>query len=243
MRIVMKFGVLAQNTRMKVKLLMHAIHYGPAKDRNMEEHQENGQEAEMLQDDTRKRVSSGSEALSFCVEDVGQKSNTLNSDRLMNVKSVRSLGDSGKSNGSVKSELIQRLEHKIKMLEGKLREAAAIEIMEQCVARLYVAMFNAILNESDDEIPTDPVSDPISEAKVLPIPVAKASFGGGAQLKTVVCPTFGAPLIKRLLNNFAPDDFCPDPIPEAVLEALDIEDPLEVEEGFVTDIPCLASPM
>ncbi|KAI8533437.1 hypothetical protein RHMOL_Rhmol10G0010200 [Rhododendron molle] len=548
------------------------IHNSPAKDRYIKEHQENGQEAQMLQDDTRKRVSSGSEALSFCAEDVEQKSNSTNSDRLMHVKSVRSLGDSGKSNGSVKSGKlgdaqnghqidvnyqrkhtkvhpietrkntsdgrIQQLEHRIKMLEGELREAAAIEvglysvvadhgssinkvhaparrlsrfylhackessqsrrasaarsaisglvvvakacgndvsrltfwlsnsvvlraiitrafaehqlpfsaghfperpvgekgnrkklsplkwkesspsnktkgtlcgsfddwddpckfasalekieawifsrivesvwwqtltphmqsaaasktyqrtssssdqdqvnislelwkkafkdacericplragghecgclpvlprlIMEQCVARLDVAMFNAILRESDDEIPTDPVSDPISEAKVLPIPAVKASFGAGAQLKNLignwsrwltdlfgiddgdsfqdrkddsnddedgrkdcdtsfksfrllnalsdlmmlpkdmllsrsirkeVCPTFGAPLIKRVLNNFAPDEFCPDPIPEAVLEALDIEDPLEAEEGFVRDIPCSASPI
>ena len=38
-----------------------------------------------------------------------------------------------------------------------------------------------------------------------------------------VCPTFGAPLIKRVLDNFVPDEFCPDPIPEDVLEALDSE--------------------
>lgn len=58
--------------------------------------------------------------------------------------------------------------------------------MEQCVARLDVAMFNAILRESADEIPTDPVSDPISDAKVLPIPAGKSSFGAGAQLKNAV---------------------------------------------------------
>ncbi|KAK7380998.1 hypothetical protein VNO78_33520 [Psophocarpus tetragonolobus] len=59
-------------------------------------------------------------------------------------------------------------------------------IMEQCVARLDVAMFNAILRESADEIPTDPVSDAISDPKVLPIPPGKSSFGAGAQLKTVI---------------------------------------------------------
>ncbi|KDO55629.1 hypothetical protein CISIN_1g001323mg [Citrus sinensis] len=161
-------------------------------------------------------------------------------------------------------------------------------IMEQCVARLDVAMFNAILRESADEIPTDPVSDPISDSKVLPIPAGKSSFGAGAQLKNAignwsrwlsdlfgmddddsldnenehdadderqdssfksfhllnalsdlmmlpkdlllsrsirkeVCPTFGAPLIKRVLDNFCPDEFCPDPIPRVVLEALDSE--------------------
>ncbi|KAA8548219.1 hypothetical protein F0562_004520 [Nyssa sinensis] len=158
-------------------------------------------------------------------------------------------------------------------------------IMEQCVARLDVAMFNAILRESDDEIPTDPVSDPISDAKVLPIPAGKASFGAGAQLKNVignwsrwltdlfdidhddsledenddsekkeydtsfksirkeVCPTFGAPLIRRILSNFVPDEFCPDPIPEVVLEALDSEDPFETGEGLVTNVPCTAAPI
>lgn len=54
------------------------------------------------------------------------------------------------------------------------------------MARLDVAMFNAILRESDDDIPTDPVSDPISNPKVLPIPPGKSSFGAGAQLKTAV---------------------------------------------------------
>ena len=38
-----------------------------------------------------------------------------------------------------------------------------------------------------------------------------------------MCPTFGAPLIKRVLDNFVPDEFCPDPIPDAVHEALDSE--------------------
>lgn len=54
------------------------------------------------------------------------------------------------------------------------------------MVRLDVAMFNAILRESVDEIPTDPVSDPISDSKVLPIPAGKSSFGAGAQLKNVV---------------------------------------------------------
>lgn len=179
-------------------------------------------------------------------------------------------------------------------------------IMEQCVARLDVGMFNAILRESDDEIPTDPVSDPISDSKVLPIPAGKSSFGAGAQLKNAignwsrwlsdlfgmddddsldnenehdadderkdssfksfhllnalsdlmmlpkdlllsrsirkeVCPTFGAPLIKRVLDNFFPDEFCPDPIPRVVLEALDSED-LEAGEESITNFPCIAAP-
>lgn len=64
------------------------------------------------------------------------------------------------------------------------------------MARLDVAMFNAILRESADEIPTDPVSDPISDPKVLPIPPGKSSFGGGAQLKTVVTYLFSVAFFK-----------------------------------------------
>ncbi|KAI3670122.1 hypothetical protein L6452_41768 [Arctium lappa] len=171
-------------------------------------------------------------------------------------------------------------------------------VMEQCMARLDVAMFNAILRESADEVPTDPVSDPISDARVLPIPSGKASFGAGAQLKNAignwsrwltdlfgidddpfedengdsdasfksfhllnalsdlmmlpkdmllsstirkeVCPTFGAPLIKRILDTFVPDEFCPDPIPKDVLEALDSEDSFEGGEECVMSLPCAA---
>lgn len=168
-------------------------------------------------------------------------------------------------------------------------------VMEQCMARLDVAMFNAILRESADEVPTDPVSDPISDARVLPISSGKASFGAGAQLKNAignwsrwltdlfgidddsfedendasfksfhllnalsdlmmlpkdmllsstirkeVCPTFGAPLIKRILDSFVPDEFCPDPIPKDVLEALDSEDSLEGGEDCVMSLPCAA---
>lgn len=182
-------------------------------------------------------------------------------------------------------------------------------VMEQCMSRLDVAMFNAILRESDDEVPTDPVSDPISDARVLPIPAGSASFGAGAQLKNAignwsrwltdlfgidddcsiedenehdnyddserkesfkafhllnalsdlmmlpkdmllsssirkeVCPIFGAPLIKRILDTFVPDEFCPDPIPKVVLEALDLEDHFESSEDCFTNIPSAAAPV
>ncbi|ESW34255.1 hypothetical protein PHAVU_001G137700 [Phaseolus vulgaris] len=59
-------------------------------------------------------------------------------------------------------------------------------VMEQCIARLDIAMFNAILRESALEIPTDPISDPIVDSKVLPIPAGDLSFGSGAQLKNSV---------------------------------------------------------
>ncbi|XP_041028532.1 uncharacterized protein LOC121268364 isoform X2 [Juglans microcarpa x Juglans regia] len=163
-------------------------------------------------------------------------------------------------------------------------------VMERCVARLDFAMFNAILRESAHEIPTDPISDPIVDSKVLPIPAGDLSFGSGAQLKNSignwsrwltdmfgmdsddslkeyqhgsedddmqggasepksflllnelsdllmlpkdmlmdppvreeVCPSISLPLIKRILCNFTPDEFCPDPVPGAVLEALNAE--------------------
>ena len=38
-----------------------------------------------------------------------------------------------------------------------------------------------------------------------------------------VCPSFGAALIKGILDRFVPDEFCPDAIPEAVLQVLDSE--------------------
>ncbi|BAT84825.1 hypothetical protein VIGAN_04228700 [Vigna angularis var. angularis] len=183
-------------------------------------------------------------------------------------------------------------------------------IMEQCVARLDVAMFNAILRESDDGIPTDPVSDPIGDPKVLPIPPGKLSFGSGAQLKTAignwsrwltdlfglddddshdrddddldsndgsqnssfksfhllnalsdllmlpkdmllnasirkeVCPMFTAPLIMRILDNFVPDEFCPDPIPDDVFEALDSQqDDLDDGNESINNFPCIATPI
>ncbi|MBA0561838.1 hypothetical protein Golob_018636, partial [Gossypium lobatum] len=40
-----------------------------------------------------------------------------------------------------------------------------LQVMEQCVARLDVAMFYAILWESKNEIPTDPISNPIVDSK------------------------------------------------------------------------------
>ncbi|XP_004304320.1 PREDICTED: uncharacterized protein LOC101299504 [Fragaria vesca subsp. vesca] len=167
-------------------------------------------------------------------------------------------------------------------------------VMGQCVARLDVAMFNAILRESVHEVPTDPVSDPILDSLVLPIPAGDLSFGSGAQLKNSVgnwsrclsdmfgmdaddslqetqlgsgdddkqsgdgepksflllnalsdllmlpkdmlmdrsirkevCPSISLPLVKRILCNFTPDEFCPDAVPGAVLEALNAESIVE----------------
>ncbi|XP_010913133.1 uncharacterized protein [Elaeis guineensis] len=186
-------------------------------------------------------------------------------------------------------------------------------VMEQCVSRLDVAMFNAILRESAYEIPTDPVSDPIVDPKVLPIPAGDLSFGSGAQLKNSignwsrwltdlfgmdaddsikdgqvadedddrsegtpgsksfhllnelsdllmlpkdmllqrvvrkeVCPSIGLPLITRILCNFTPDEFCPDPVPGIVLEELNSESLLEhrlSEKDLISSFPCTAAPV
>ncbi|KAK7278421.1 hypothetical protein RJT34_23449 [Clitoria ternatea] len=177
-------------------------------------------------------------------------------------------------------------------------------VMEQLVSRLDVAMFNAILRESAEEMPTDPISDPISDSKVLPIPAGKSGFGAGAQLKNAigdwsrwlsdlfsiddsessqvssendepkcesssfkpfhllnslsdlmmlplerladgsmrkeVCPRFGKSVIKQVVDNFVPDEFCPGPVPDAVLEALNTED-AEGDEGTITSFPCSVS--
>ncbi|KAG6513329.1 hypothetical protein ZIOFF_023653 [Zingiber officinale] len=190
----------------------------------------------------------------------------------------------------------------------------ARKVMEQCVSRLDVAMFNAILRESAHQIPTDPVSDPIVDPKVLPIPAGDLSFGSGAQLKnsignwsrwlsnvfgmddddssredqdqdtdgnddrewgtqsksfrllnelsdllmlpkdmllenTVrkeVCPSIDLPLITRILCNFTPDEFCPDPVPGVVLEELNIESILDrksSEKELIGGFPCAAAPV
>uniref|UniRef100_A0ACD5ZUV3 Uncharacterized protein n=1 Tax=Avena sativa TaxID=4498 RepID=A0ACD5ZUV3_AVESA len=180
-------------------------------------------------------------------------------------------------------------------------------VMEQCVARLDVAMFNAILRESASEIPTDPISDPIVDPKVLPIPAGELSFGSGAQLKNSIgnwsrwltdnlgidaddsededdsyerrgapkaksfkllnelsdllmlpkdmlleksirkeiCPSVGVPLVTRILCNFTPDEFCPDPVPSIVLEDLNSESLLERGTGkdAVSAFPCIAAPI
>ncbi|MQM05808.1 hypothetical protein Taro_038622 [Colocasia esculenta] len=189
-------------------------------------------------------------------------------------------------------------------------------VMEQCVSRLDVAMFNAILRESASEIPTDPVSDPIVDHKVLPIPAGDLSFGSGAQLKNSVgnwsrwltdnfgmddadaslkdgqnqvddndddrggddavsktfyllnslsdllmlpkdmllnksirkevCPSIGVPLITRILCNFTPDEFCPDPVPGIILEELyaeSLQERRSLEKDLVCSIPCTAAPI
>ncbi|KAG6398727.1 hypothetical protein SASPL_140196 [Salvia splendens] len=173
-------------------------------------------------------------------------------------------------------------------------------VMEQLIDRLDMAMFNAILRESAEEMPTDPISDPISESKVLPIPHGQSSFGAGVELKNSignwsrwltdlfgleddstehggvcrdgksfkafrllhslsdlmmlpfgmladpstrkeVCPLFGPTIIKRVLNSFVPDEFCPDPIPQSIIDALETEEESDASEDILTSFPCTAN--
>lgn len=61
--------------------------------------------------------------------------------------------------------------------------------MKECICRLDVAMFNAILQEDSIKVPAESVSDPIG-VKFLPIPAGNLSFGFGVQLKSSVCILF-----------------------------------------------------
>ncbi|XP_010524226.1 PREDICTED: uncharacterized protein LOC104802359 [Tarenaya hassleriana] len=199
-----------------------------------------------------------------------------------------SLGDEQQGNFSISlwKNAFQDALRRLCPIRGSGHECGCLPVlarlvMEQCIARFDIAMFNAILRESEHQIPTDPVSDPILDSKVLPIPAGDLSFGSGAQLKNAVgnwsrcltelfglnsddsvedenrnsehvksflllnelsdllmlpkdmlmdrsireevCPSIGLPLIKRILCNFTPDEFCPDHVPGAVLEELNAE--------------------
>ncbi|EFH56238.1 hypothetical protein ARALYDRAFT_483324 [Arabidopsis lyrata subsp. lyrata] len=176
-------------------------------------------------------------------------------------------------------------------------------VMDKCIGRFDVAMFNAILRESEHQIPTDPVSDPILDSKVLPIPAGDLSFGSGAQLKNAIgnwsrcltemfgmnsddssakekrnseddhveskafvllnelsdllmlpkdmlmeiyireeiCPSITLPLIKRILCNFTPDEFCPDHVPGAVLEELNASESIGDRKLSEASFPYAAS--
>ena len=57
--------------------------------------------------------------------------------------------------------------------------------MEHCVAHLDIAMFNAILRESENEIPMDTISDLIVDSRVLPILAGNLSFDQAHNLRTL----------------------------------------------------------
>ncbi|KAJ6689163.1 hypothetical protein OIU85_005558 [Salix viminalis] len=77
----------------------------------------------------------------------------------------------------------------------------------------------------------------LSDLMMLPFEIL-----GDRSARKEVCPAFGAPVIKRVLDNFVPDEFNPDPVPETILEAMDSEDLADSGEGSITDFPCIAVP-
>ena len=60
------------------------------------------------------------------------------------------------------------------------------QVIAECVDRLDVAMFNGIMRNPEEDSPTDPLADPITDLSVLPIPVGALTFGAGSQLKNAV---------------------------------------------------------
>ncbi|XP_057509395.1 uncharacterized protein LOC130792008 [Actinidia eriantha] len=80
------------------------------------------------------------------------------------------------------------------------------------------------------------VLNALSDLMMLPIEML-----GDSSTRKEVCPMFGPMLIQRVLNNFVPDEFSPDPIPAAVLEALDAED-ADVATDKLVGFPCTATP-
>ncbi|XP_058736698.1 uncharacterized protein LOC131609075 [Vicia villosa] len=64
-----------------------------------------------------------------------------------------------------------------------------------------------------------------------------------SSIRKEVCPMFGVSIIKKILDNFVPDEFCPDPIPTDVFVALDSQDDLDEENESVNNFPCIAAPI
>ncbi|XP_038973301.1 uncharacterized protein LOC103717740 isoform X2 [Phoenix dactylifera] len=61
-----------------------------------------------------------------------------------------------------------------------------------------------------------------------------------------VCPSIDLPLITRILCNFTPDEFCPDPVPGIVLEELNSESLLErrlSDKDLASSFPRAAAPV
>ncbi|KAF7071357.1 hypothetical protein CFC21_076692 [Triticum aestivum] len=58
-----------------------------------------------------------------------------------------------------------------------------------------------------------------------------------------ICPTFSSSIVRNILVGFVPDEFCPDPIQDSLLQALELEDHLESSDKGIRAIPCSASPI
>ncbi|KAJ4844886.1 hypothetical protein Tsubulata_016458 [Turnera subulata] len=91
--------------------------------------------------------------------------------------------------------------------------------------------------ESEASFKIFPLLNALSDLMMLPFEML-----ADRSTRKEVCPTFGPPLIKRVLYNFVPDEFNPDPVPEAIFEDLDSEDLPEAGEETITSFPCTAAP-
>ncbi|MCO5573612.1 hypothetical protein L7F22_027384 [Adiantum nelumboides] len=76
-------------------------------------------------------------------------------------------------------------------------------VIEECVARLDVLMFNAILPIPESELSRKPTSAVLFEAELLPISPRHMTFGAGMQLKNVVgtWSTWLTILLEKLTNS------------------------------------------
>ncbi|MFS8010169.1 hypothetical protein Hanom_Chr14g01293901 [Helianthus anomalus] len=61
--------------------------------------------------------------------------------------------------------LLQQVQDQKLQIQQHDSTIETLQVMEQLVDRLDVAMFNAILRESAEEIPTDPLSDSIGDLR------------------------------------------------------------------------------
>ncbi|XAR64420.1 hypothetical protein NMG60_11024749 [Bertholletia excelsa] len=82
-----------------------------------------------------------------------------------------------------------------------------------------------------------PLLNALSDIMMLP-----AELLAHSSTRKEVCPMLGSMLIKRVLSNFVPDEFSPNPIPAALLHALGSEDAQEASEMSVTSFSCIAAP-
>ncbi|KAK6930852.1 NT-type C2 domain [Dillenia turbinata] len=83
-----------------------------------------------------------------------------------------------------------------------------------------------------------PLLNALSDLMMLPMEMLADS-----STRKEICPIFGPSLIRRVLSNFVPDEFSPNPIPDAVLEAIDEEESDETAVESLTSFPCAATPM
>ncbi|KAK9055471.1 hypothetical protein SSX86_026554 [Deinandra increscens subsp. villosa] len=129
---------------------------------------------------------------------------------------------------------------------GCLPELAKM-VMEQCVSRLDVAMFKAIIRAQlkkavgnwsrwlTERFSVDP--NAASEVYIRTGELKWFHFLNSLShllmvpkdmivdqsVRTEICPSISLELLKQILFSFTPDEFCPDPVPKSVIEAVNAE--------------------